>query len=83
MLNNNSWEEGGRFYGGWWELISEHRQGIRIYGERTIELDYRGLHIVFLYALKNINYYQELSSSDPYQVHVPEIDDPKFARELA
>ncbi|HIB18590.1 MAG TPA: hypothetical protein EYO23_04895 [Alphaproteobacteria bacterium] len=83
VFNNSSWEEGGRFYGGWWELVSEHRRGIRINGERTIELDYRGLHVVFLYALKNINYYHELSSSDPYEVHIPETNDPKFARELA
>ena len=70
-----SWSLGGRFYGGWWQNISrELRQDIRINGERTIEIDYSGLHITLLYALKDISYFQEVGS-DPYDIVIPQIND--------
>ena len=53
-------------------------------GERTIEIDFSGLHIVLLYAEENINYYEEFCGSDPYDISIPELTDhPDFSRWLA
>ncbi|MDP7670240.1 MAG: hypothetical protein QF592_06705, partial [Alphaproteobacteria bacterium] len=65
IFNDCSWRRGGRFYGGWWQRINkEDRSKIMIDGERTIEIDFSGLHIVLLYAEENINYYEEFCGSD-------------------
>lgn len=48
---NNSWDEGGRFYGGWWQGVpSEYRQYIQIEGKQTVEWDYSAIHPSILYA---------------------------------
>ena len=48
-------DRGGRFYGGWWQGISgEHRPVIRINNNKTIEVDYSGIAINIIYALKNM-----------------------------
>jgi hypothetical protein len=48
-------DRGGRFYGGWWQGISgEHRPVIRINNKKTIEVDYSGIAINIIYALKNM-----------------------------
>lgn len=83
VFNNSSWRQGGRFHGGWWQHIgSEHRPHIRLDGERTIEVDYSGIHIVLLYAEIGINYFNE-QEGDPYEINLPEINDPEFLRTLA
>jgi len=47
---NNSWDEGGRFYGGWWQGVpSEYRQYIQIEGKQTVEWDYSSIHPSILY----------------------------------
>jgi len=72
VFNNSSWLEGGRFYGGWWQQISEEdRRHIVLNGIRTIEVDYSGIHIMLLYCRKNINY----TGTDPYTIDLPEIPD--------
>lgn len=59
---NENWDNGGRFYGGWWQRIPEvWRAGIRIWNNPVTEVDYKGLHINLLYRLKNIPY-----TEDPY-----------------
>jgi len=64
----DSWDTGGRFYGGWWQrLPSKWRERIRINDEPVVELDYSGLHIVMLYALEGIDYWKEIGT-DPYQL---------------
>jgi hypothetical protein len=66
VFNNGSWEEGGRFYGGWWENISRDlRKKIVIFDKRTIEIDYSALHAVLLYAKEGIDYFQQMEM-DPY-----------------
>ncbi|WP_149574803.1 hypothetical protein [Xanthobacter oligotrophicus] len=51
VFNNSSWDEGGRFYGGWWQTIpSEMRKFITINEKDTVELDYSGMHVKMLYA---------------------------------
>jgi hypothetical protein len=73
VFNNGSFDEGGRFYGGWWQQIPNdpqkcmaYRQHITIDGEATVELDYGGLHPRMLYAEIGLTL-----PDDPYQVGQP------------
>ena len=62
VFNNESLEDGGRFYGGWWQSIpSEYRKYTSLNGDLTIEMDYSSIHIHLLYA--------ELQSSCPHKDH--------------
>jgi hypothetical protein len=65
VFNNGSFEEGGRFYGGWWqEMPKEVRKHIEIDGEGTVELDYSGMHLRMLYAKKRLDFI-----GDPYSIY--------------
>ena len=56
IFNNRSWNQGGRFYGGWWQRLSkELRKKILIEKTPVIEIDFKGFHIVLLYALEGID----------------------------
>lgn len=58
---------GGRYYGAWWiGCPSELRKYITLNGNPTVELDYSGIHIHLLYALKGINY--AATGEDPYSL---------------
>ena len=51
VFNSLDFNEGGRFYGGWWEVVpSEYRTKLLIDGKRTEELDFGSLHPTILYA---------------------------------
>jgi hypothetical protein len=51
VFNNSSFEQGGRFYGGWWQHVpSKFRRYITINGGPTQEFDYSNLHPAMLYA---------------------------------
>jgi hypothetical protein len=51
IFNNSSFNEGGRFFRGWWlEIPSEYRKFITINGENTVELDYSGMNVALIYA---------------------------------
>lgn len=51
IFNNSDWNQGGRFYGGWWQSIPrEYRTRITIDGKRTVEIDYSGMHPALMYA---------------------------------
>lgn len=64
VFNNGSFLEGGRFYGGWWQEMPKYvRKHITIGAERTVELDYSGMHPRMLYAKKGIEYI-----GDPYAI---------------
>ena len=66
IFNNNSWEDGGRFYGGWWQRIpSGYRGGIHFSTMPTSELDFSGLHINLIYLLCK----KDFPKSDPYDIH--------------
>lgn len=55
IFNNSSFEEGGRFYNGWWqEIPSKYRKHIRIDDMGTCEIDFSGLHINMLYAIEGL-----------------------------
>ena len=63
IFSNGSFEEGGRFYRGWWENVpSEYRRYITLDSKRTYEYDYSQLNPHIIYALQN----QELGSEDAY-----------------
>lgn len=65
-FNNGSFEEGGRFYGGWWQSVpKEYRPFITINGKRSVELDYSGLHPRMLYAIAG----KELPD-EPYDIGI-------------
>lgn len=56
IFNNSSFEDGGRFYGGWWQLIpKDFRRYIEINRKPIEELDYSGLHIRMLYAIEGLD----------------------------
>jgi len=63
VFNNNSFEDGGRFYHGWWQEISkEYRKNITIDGKRTVEVDYSSIHFRILYAEQGV----DIGDKDPY-----------------
>jgi len=56
VFNDERWDKGGRFYGGWWQRCpQEQRSHICMDGMVTQEVDYSGLHIVLLYAQQGID----------------------------
>ncbi|EKE45737.1 hypothetical protein OCGS_0156 [Oceaniovalibus guishaninsula JLT2003] len=51
VFNRDSFDHGGRFYGGWWQNIKKHaRPKITIDGQHTIEADFRGFNPAVLLA---------------------------------
>ncbi|WP_404933713.1 hypothetical protein [Nitratireductor sp. L15S-10] len=51
VFNNGDFDQGGRFYGGWWQGIPrQYRRFITINGYPTAELDYSNMQIAMLYA---------------------------------
>lgn len=66
IFSNSSFEQGGRFYHGWWqEIPSEFRKYITINGKRTRELDYAGIHIRMIYAMEGVELPDDY---DPYRL---------------
>jgi len=52
VFKPNSFDCGGRFYGGWWQgLPKEYRKHIVIQDAITVEMDYSTIHPRILYAL--------------------------------
>lgn len=68
IFNNGSFEEGGRFYGGWWQNCPKAlREQILIDDQITIEIDYGSLHPSLLYAREGLDLWSEVEG-DPYQI---------------
>jgi hypothetical protein len=68
IFNNKSWEDGGRFYGGFWQrLPKDWRVKIALNNSPIVEIDYSGLHIVILYAQQGIDYWEKIDK-DPYKL---------------
>jgi hypothetical protein len=56
VFSRSSMQQGGRFYGGWWQFIPrQHRINITINGLATVEIDYSGLHPSMLYHLEGLS----------------------------
>jgi hypothetical protein len=64
IFNNASFQEGGRFYGVWWQNIpSKLRARITINGKPTVEVDFAGMHPRMLYQMEGLE-----PPEDPYDV---------------
>ncbi len=64
IFTNESFDYGGRFYGGWWQNVpSSTRDFIQINGEPTSEVDFSAMSIRCLYARQGLN-----PPDDPYDV---------------
>ncbi|WP_159099553.1 hypothetical protein [Alloyangia pacifica] len=64
IFNRESWEMGGRYYGGWWQRIGEDwRSQIAINNQPTVEVDFKGLHVAMLYAEAGL-----AMEHDPYDI---------------
>ena len=82
IFNNETWEDGGRFFGGWWQRVpSEWRTKIYINNMQTVEDDYSTLHPVLLYANKGLDYIK-LKRGDAYDIEVPNIFNQDDKRKL-
>lgn len=72
VFSRNSFEKNGRFYGGWWQNCrKDYRKLIFLDDFPTNEVDFRGLHIVMLYAKEGVSYWRDIGG-DPYDVDRPE-----------
>ena len=79
IFHNGSFEQGGRFYGGWWQNIPrEYRQKIYINDNPTIEDDLSALHIMLIYAQQGLEY--DWDGDDPYYIPIKFINDYDQAR---
>lgn len=55
VFNNKNWEQGGRFYGGWWQRRPKAERGrILIDGEVTVELDYKAFQPRLCFHLEGL-----------------------------
>jgi hypothetical protein len=55
VFNNGIFDNGGRFYGGWWQSVpSEYRRYITINWVPTVELDYSNMQAAMLYAMEGL-----------------------------
>jgi len=64
VFSNSSWNQCGRFFGGWWQVIpSEWRDKIILNGEPTVELDYSGFGTRAAYHHLRLPY-----TDDPYDI---------------
>lgn len=78
VFNNGTFEQGGRFYGGWWQHTKRHlRPFITIDGQPTIEADFKGLHPSILFAKAKLDV-----PPDPY-AFVPGISNNETLRDHA
>lgn len=78
IFNNGSFEQGGRFYGGWWQHAKKYlRPFITIDGQHTVEADFKGLHPAILFAKAKLDI-----PPDPYSI-VPGIADNEPLRDHA
>tara|TARA_E500000178_G_scaffold322980_1_gene348163 strand:- start:78 stop:1463 length:1386 start_codon:yes stop_codon:yes gene_type:complete len=65
-FSKDTFDEGGRFYGGWWQNIpSAYRSFITIDGKFTDEFDYGRLNPTMLYAEKGL-----ICESDAYDIGI-------------
>ncbi len=78
VFNRGNFDNGGRFYGGWWQNIKKHaRPNITIDGQYTIEADFSGFNPAVLLAEAG-----QPIPDDPYSLIVG-VDAPKDLRDHA
>ena len=82
IFNNESWEQGGRFYRAWWTEASKDLRRHIVIGDKeeklpVVEIDYSAIQIDLLYAMQGIDFHKEFKQ-DPYTIPGHEKD--KFLR---
>ena len=81
IFNNGTFDEGGRFYGGWWQNVKKELRERIMMGETdkpTIEIDYKAIHINLLYHREGIDYFGTYGAdADPYLVRTCEDENEK------
>jgi hypothetical protein len=83
VFNSSNFDAGGRFYGGWWQIIpSIYRQRILINGKRTEELDFANLHPTILYAQKTLPLIEDAYSVSLKPQNIPENSHPSHFRKV-
>ena len=66
IYNKSSFEWNGRYYGGWWQRTPKaYRSGIHLNGSPICEIDFSAIHMVLLYAIAGIDYWNDIGT-DPY-----------------
>ncbi|WP_460597930.1 hypothetical protein [Geomonas sp. Red276] len=79
IFNNESFRQGGRYYGGFWMgLPSELRQRLILNNQKVVECDYSGISVHILYAMEGINY--GLKGKDAYTL--PDYNDDNKTRNM-
>ena len=82
VFNNGTFDDGGRFYGGWWQRIDgSYRKDIRMNNVPTVEIDYSSLHVILAYAVVGDDYW-DTTSDDPYQLPVRGVNNPDHCRAI-
>lgn len=62
IFSRSDWACNGRFYGPWWQQVSKELRGqIFINDTPTVEVDFKGLHVMILSAEKGV-----VIEGDPY-----------------
>jgi hypothetical protein len=70
VFNNNRFDQGGRFYGGWYQGYERWiRARITLDNKETVEIDFRGLHIILAYAMVGIDFHASTGEDDPYLIN--------------
>jgi len=78
IFNNNSFTQGGRFYGADYQLIDgKSRRKMLIQGEPVVEVDYSSYHPRMLYHLSHIDYQE-----NPYDLFNKDADMIKAVKSL-
>ena len=82
IFNNGTFDDGGRFYGGWWQRIDgSYRKDIRMNNVPTVEIDYSSLHVILANAMVGDDYW-DTTSDDPYQLPVRGVNNPDHCRQI-
>ena len=78
IFSRGSLEQGGRFYGGFWQSIpSRYRPHIRIDGYKTYEMDYSSMALRIIYAQEGIDIPED---QDLYDIGLPDWEGEKDPR---
>lgn len=75
IFSRSSWHLNGRFYGGWWQQVSEdYRRDIRIDGSPTVEVDFKGYHVSMLAQEQGVSKPLSYDWYDLGEVLIPKLD---------
>jgi hypothetical protein len=84
VFNNSSFDNGGRFYGPWWQnLKSILRPFITIDGQPITYLDYSAMHVHLLYSKEGLSFHTIHGEGvDPYSIEGGDCDQRKVLKKI-